>query len=255
MRLSLLALPLLALPAFAEVPVAAHLLPGWQEKDGNRIAGIRLDLQPGWKTYWRAPGEAGIPPEFDWSASDNVAGVRIHWPSPHVFSLNGMRTVGYSDGVVLPIEITPRDPSQPVSLKAHVAMGVCKDICVPVEVEFRAVLDGAGAPDGAIRAALADAPERDGRAACSVDPISDGLRVTAEVALPDTGGDEMVVIEPREADIWVSEATVTRQGGRIVAVADLVPPAGAPFALDRGAMRLTVLGDNRVVEIAGCPAP
>lgn len=256
MRSALLLALALPLPVLAEAPsVTAGLLPGWQEPGGNRIAGVRIDLEQGWKTYWRAPGEAGIPPVFDWSGSVNVAEVRLRWPAPHVFSLNGVRTVGYGDGVVWPVEIVPQDPSRPVDLRATVAMGVCKDICVPVEVSFRALLDGPGAPDGAIRAALADVPERTGRAACAVDPISDGLRVTATLAVPQTGGDEMVIIEPREPDIWVSEAKVTRQDGQITAVADLVPPDGAPFALDRGALRLTVLGDDRVIEIAGCPAP
>jgi DsbC/DsbD-like thiol-disulfide interchange protein len=250
-----LALMAAALPAGAEdLPVTARLLPGWQEQGGTRIVGLRLDLAPGWKTYWRAPGEAGIPPVFDWSGSDNLASVRLHWPVPHVFSQGGMRTIGYDGGVVLPVEITPRDPSRPVDLRASVAMGVCRDICVPVEVDLHAVLDGPGAADGAIRAALADVPERGGSADCAVEPIADGLRVTARVAVPDAGGDEMVVLEPREGDIWVSEAQVTRQGGQITAVADMVPPDGAPFALDRGAMRVTVLGDDRVIEIAGCAA-
>lgn len=257
-RASCLALSLVlpAVPAQAEPPpVEARLLTGWQEAGGNRIVGVRIDLLPGWKTYWRAPGEAGIPPVFDWNGSDNVASVRLHWPTPHVFDQSGMRTVGYDGGVVWPLEIVPHDPSRPIDLRATVTMGVCKDICVPVEVDFRALLEGPGAPDGSISAALADAPDREGRASCRVEPIADGLRVTATLAVPRAGADEMVVFEPGEPDIWVSDAELTRQGGQLVAVADLVPPQGQPFALDRSALRLTVLGDDRVFELAGCAAP
>jgi DsbC/DsbD-like thiol-disulfide interchange protein len=249
-----LSLALTAVPAMAGPPVEARLLTGWQEAGGNRIVGVRIDLLPGWKTYWRAPGEAGIPPVFDWNASDNVASVRLHWPTPHMFAQGGMRTVGYDGGVVWPLEIAPQDPSRPVHLRATLTMGVCKDICVPVEVDFRALLDGPGAPDSAISAAMADVPERTGPAACAVEPIADGLRVTATLSVPPAGRDEMVVFEPVEPDIWVSDAELTRQGGQLVAVADLVPPQGTPFALDRGALRLTVLGEDRVFDIAGCVA-
>ena len=71
---------------------------GWQMQNGHHMAGLSLQLAPDWKTYWRAPGEAGIPPLFDWSGSTNVQSVRVHWPSPVVFHLNGMQTIGYHDG-------------------------------------------------------------------------------------------------------------------------------------------------------------
>lgn len=252
-----------ALPAQATTGaeiVSVRLLPGWQREDGTRMAAIRFDLAAGWKTYWRSPGDAGIPPIFNWSGSENLAGVRIHWPRPHVFTVNGMQSIGYKNQLILPVELTPVDPAQPIGLRAEIDMGVCSDICVPATVSFAGHIPAGGQPDAAIRAALADRPATPSEAGldrigCRVEPIEDGLRVTATLALPPTGGPETVVFEPQAGAVWVSEAAVSRAGGVLSASADLVHESGAPFALNRSAMIVTVLGSDRAVEIVGCPSP
>lgn len=252
-----------AAPALATTQdevLSAELLPGWQMQNGHHMAGLSLQLAPDWKTYWRAPGEAGIPPLFDWSGSTNVQSVRVHWPSPVVFHLNGMQTIGYHDGVVLPLEVTPVDPAKPVSLRAAVDLGVCNKICMPAALQMQAELSGAGQPDAAIRAALQAEP-RSGKEAglktisCAVEPIADGLRLTAKLDLPAPGPEEIVVFETADASVWVAEAQTTRHGGTLTSVTDLVANNGAPFALDRSAVKVTVLGQGKSVEISGCPAP
>lgn len=252
-----------ALPLRAETQddvLRGRLLPGWKEADGRYMAAVSLDLAPGWKTYWRSPGDAGIPPVFDWSGSDNLGSVRIHWPAPEVIRQNGMESIGYLDRLTLPLEVTPLDPAKPVHLALNLALGVCHDICMPADLRLDADLDGPGARDGAIAAALAEAPLT-GREAgvtgvsCAVEPIKDGLRVTARLDLPPQGSEETVVFETAEPDVWVSGAVADRQGPALEATADLVPPAGQPFALDRSGLVVTVLAQGRAVEIQGCPAP
>ncbi len=256
-----------AAPALAmtqEDLLQASLLPGWRMESGHHMAGLSLELAPGWKTYWRRPGEAGIPPVFDWSGSENVAAVKVHWPSPVMFHTNGMQTVGYKGGVVLPLEVVPKVAGQPVHLKARVDMGICNDICMPAEVTVSADLDPAGGGQDGIRAALKARPASGGqgggqggvgRVSCQVEPIPDGLRLTATVEIGAQGPDEAVVIEPADPAIWVSDGVYSRAGGMLTAVSELVAPGGVPFALDRSALRLTVLGGARAVEIDGCPAP
>lgn len=253
----------LAMPAQATTQddvLAAELLSGWQTRSGTHMAALRMRLAPEWKTYWRSPGDTGIPPLFDWSRSENLQGARIHWPVPDVFHLNGMQTIGYRERVVIPVEVTPIDPSRPVVLRARIDLGVCRDICMPAVVELEALLDVPGAPDPEINAALADRPATAPEAglsgiACSVEPIEDGLKVTAVMDLPaPRSRDETVVFEPGRPDIWVAEAQSRRQGDRLVAVTEMVGPSGAPFALDRSAMTLTVLAGGEAVEIRGCPA-
>lgn len=253
----------LATPALAftqEDVMQGDMRPGWQTESGTRMTALHLSLAPGWKTYWRSPGDAGIPPSFDWSGSENLRAVRFHWPRPHVFELNGMKTVGYHDELVLPIEVTPIDPALPVRLRGTVDLGVCSDICLPASVAFDTLAEGTGGPDPLIAAALADQPVSAQAAGligigCTVDPIRDGLRLTAAIDLPHEGGEETVVFESATTGIWVSESEASRQGGRLTAAADLVPPDGAPFALDRSSVTVTVISDRQAVEIRGCPAP
>jgi DsbC/DsbD-like thiol-disulfide interchange protein len=253
----------LATPALAtqqDEVISAALLPGWQMQNGHHMAAIELQLAPKWKTYWRSPGDAGIPPIFDWSGSQNVKSVRVLWPSPTVFHTNGMQTIGYHDAVILPVEVVARDASKPVVLRAKVDLGVCKDICMPAEVAVAGALGIPGAPDARIRDALRALPISAkaaglGKIACRVVPIADGVRLTAEMSLAAQGAEETVVFEANDPAIWVSEAESDRKGGSLTASADFVASKGAPFALDRSGVTVTVLHQGGSVEILGCPAP
>lgn len=237
--------------------IRAELLPGWREPDGRHFAALHLRLAPQWKTYWRAPGDAGIPPQFDWSGSENLGRVTVHWPRPTVFDFEGMTTIGYLQDVVLPVEVEPQDPSRPMHLQARVDLGICKDVCVPAEVSMEGALPAPGAADAAIAAALAARPLDSTTggiemADCSVAEISDGLQVTARLRLPPGPAAETVVMEPG-APVWVSDSTVSRDGNLLTAVADMVPGPGQSFTLDPAALRLTVLSGSHAVELIGCP--
>jgi DsbC/DsbD-like thiol-disulfide interchange protein len=258
----LLAAALCAGPAGAfdlSAVLEAEIRPGWRTAEGTHMAALHLRLADGWKTYWRAPGEAGIPPRFDWSGSRNVTEVRLHWPRPIVFETLGQRSIGYAGELVLPVELTLRDGGQPVEVAVRVDLGVCETICVPATVILAGRLGAGGSPDPRIEAALAARPHQARAAgltgvACAVDPIADGLRVTARLDLPPLGSKEVAVFELSDATIWISEADSRREGGRLTAAAEMVAPSGAPFALDRSDLRITVLGEGRAAELRGCPA-
>lgn len=239
--------------------VSADILPGWQVADGRRMAAIRLRLAPGWKTYWRHPGEAGLPPRFDWSGSANLRAVRLIWPAPGIFLTSGLRTIGYHDELVLPIEVTPEDPAAPIALAVEMDLGICSNICVPARVDLAGIIHRDGRHDPVIEAALRARPETAeqaglSRLACRVEPIRDGLHLVAEMTLPARGADEMVAIEPGDPAIWTSDVRTVRRGDTLQAAVDLVPPAGAPFVLRRSDLVLTVISDRGAVEIRGCPA-
>ena len=236
-------------PGMAE----AEVLSGWQRPDGARMAAVRIALREGWKTYWRSPGDAGIPPQFDFAGSDNVAGVTVHWPAPEVFDQNGLRSIGYDNVVVLPLEIHPTDPSRPIRLNTELDIGICHDICVPVSVDLSADLEGPGAPDPAIHTALTEQPRPVAEgASCTVEPIADGMRVTARIAMP-PAADELALFELRSTPMWVSESVMHRDGGDLIASAEFVPDAAQPFALDQQDLRITVLSRDGAVEFNGCP--
>jgi DsbC/DsbD-like thiol-disulfide interchange protein len=118
--------------------VKARLLSGSAPSgESGAVAFVEIALEPGWKTYWRTPGDAGgLPPSFDWSKSANLAEARVAFPAPQRFTDKSGSTIGYKDGVVLPVFLTPKDPDTPISLVAGIHYGICKDICVPVEAEL-----------------------------------------------------------------------------------------------------------------------
>jgi hypothetical protein len=129
---------------------------------------------------------------------------------------------------------------------------------MPHALRFDSVIDDVQAtPTPAIAAALAQQPysakEAGVRAAhCHVTPTEDGLQIEARVNMPSAGAPEYVVIEPGPEDIWVSEARTMRRGGEVVAVSEMVHVTGGPIALDRSAIRITVLGSSHAVDIRGC---
>lgn len=236
--------------------VQVSFLPGWRLPNGNHMAGVRIALAPGWKTYWRAPGEGGVPTVITLSDASGVSGMAIHWPSPEVFHANGMRSIGYREDVVLPVEFTLTGTGE-VAIAGEIELGVCLDVCMPVTLDLAGLLPPATERVREIGMALSDRPltaaeAGAGRATCAVEPIADGLRVTVSVDLQDTGLDETLVLEHRHPDIWVSESVTRRAGGRLQAVADVVPPDHGPFALNRSDLRITVIGSRMAVELDGC---
>jgi DsbC/DsbD-like thiol-disulfide interchange protein len=108
-------------------------------------AGIEITMAPGWKTYWRNPGDAGgVPPNLDWTTSNNVAAVKMLFPAPSRLKDASGDSIGYKSTVVFPLEITPKDASQPVDLKLTVEFGVCREICVPAEAKLNLSVPVAG---------------------------------------------------------------------------------------------------------------
>lgn len=118
--------------------------------------GLEIELAPGWKTYWRSPGEGGLPPRFDWRGSINLAGVAIAWPAPKRFEIGGMESVGYSDRVILPLEARLARPGAPLGLKLALHYAVCREICMLVEANLALDLPAA-APHAGERSAHAGA--------------------------------------------------------------------------------------------------
>jgi len=235
--------------------VEVRLLPGWRTASGTHMGGIRIRLAPGWKTYWRVPGEAGLPPVLDWGRSQNLADARVRFPIPSVFETNGYRTIGYTDEVVLPIELTPLRRGQPIRIDGKLELGVCQDICMPMTVLLQGEMPVGGKSDPLIRAALANQPRRlAAQPRCRLSAISDGIRLTAELPrLPGISGAPVVMAELPDPRIWVSEAVTRRAGSVTLVEMDFVAPRGTALAFDRSALRLTVLGEGGTgVELMGC---
>ncbi len=93
--------------------------------------GLEFKMKPGWKIYWRSPGDAGFPPRIDWAGSRNVGNATISWPAPLRFTVLGLNTSGYKKEVVLPLTLRLSEPGKPVRLRAKVEYLTCAEICIP----------------------------------------------------------------------------------------------------------------------------
>src|SRR5215831_9284369 len=125
------------------------------------LGGIAFQLQPGWKTYWRNPGDSGVPPRFDFSKSENVEAVTVLWPAPLKFDDGaGGHSIGYHDQIVLPLRIVAKNADKPVTLRAEINYAVCEKLCIPVEANAELGFNSvASTEDGALFAALDTVPK------------------------------------------------------------------------------------------------
>ena len=106
-------------------------------------AGVQVRLAPGWKTYWRSPGDAGVPPQFEFAGSENVKAVAVLWPAPQRFLEDGITLIAYKGDVTFPLHVVPEDVGKPVLLRLQLAYGICEKVCIPVQGNAELVLTGA----------------------------------------------------------------------------------------------------------------
>lgn len=239
--------------------LAARLIAGSAEPDGTRMAGLRLSLAPGWKTYWRSPGESGVAPVLDWSGSRNLRTAEILWPRPHLFESFGLQAIGYEGEVVLPVRLVPEDPAQPVEIRLQADFGVCKELCVLEQVRLSEAIAPGAAPDGAseVADALAAVPAEDvsglSMTDCRISGAGPKRRLDARLHVSRPLDDPVVLIEGPET-VWISDAETRREGDELhVSAALSVAEDGA--WIDRSAVRLTVLDDTFAADIRGCSRP
>jgi DsbC/DsbD-like thiol-disulfide interchange protein len=132
-----------------------------REPDGVVLrAGVEIKMQPGWKTYWRYPGDSGVPPVFDFAASENVKSATVLWPGPVRFPDGSGNSIGYKGGVVFPLRIVPVQPGKPVTLRLNLEYAVCETLCVPAKGKAQLTLSGvAGSEEALLKSAEARVPK------------------------------------------------------------------------------------------------
>jgi DsbC/DsbD-like thiol-disulfide interchange protein len=201
-------LPLLPAPGLADTTGwtevhggAVRLITSGPIDNGQYLAGLEFMLEPGWHTYWRYPGEAGIPPQIATEGSTNVRSLDVLYPVPERYNDGFSESIVYHDGIVLPLKITPEDPGKAVSLSLDLFFGICSDICVPGDAALTLELTPSASEDELaerlIRRDLNNVPTQAGK---------DGLRIRS-VTMGETG-DALVIEadvgEAAEADLFAA---------------------------------------------------
>jgi len=219
------------------------------------LGGIAFQLEPGWKTYWRNPGDSGVPPRFDFSKSENIEAVTVLWPAPKKFDDGaGGHSLGYSDQIVLPLRIVAKHADKPVTLRADIDYAVCEKICIPVqafaELPFTSV---ASTEDSNLFAALDTVPKpanigdpnpltirdikRDGKSTVLVDVVSpEAKEVSLFVEGPTPDWSLPVPELLNDSPPGVKRFAFELEG---------LPPGANP---EGAALKLTLLGGDRSYE-------
>jgi len=198
------------------------------------LAGVEIVLADGWKTYWRTPGDAGVPPTFDWVGSANVGAIKERYPAPVRMSEAGGEVIAYKGTVLFPIEVMPKERGKPVSLKLALEFGVCRDICVPANAKLSVdILPGrAGAIPREIATALDRVPRpQQGRRKgdpelkrVTVDRDGPTPRLMIEAVFAGAGNGADVFVEAPEGIYIPLPKRLSRDAGGIVRyAADLAP--------------------------------
>jgi DsbC/DsbD-like thiol-disulfide interchange protein len=221
------------------------------------LGGIAFQLQPGWKTYWRTPGDSGVPPRFDFSKSENIEAVTILWPAPTKFDDGaGGHSLGYKNQIVLPLRIVAKNADKPVTLRAGINYAVCEKLCIPVEANAElAFASVASTEDSALFAALDTVPKpasigdpnpltirdvkRDGKSSVLVDvatPDAREVSLFVEGPTPDWALPVPTLLEP-------SPPGVKRFSFEL----DGLPPGAKPQG---AALKLTLVGGDRAYEFS-----
>jgi DsbC/DsbD-like thiol-disulfide interchange protein len=209
MKRFILPLAIVAMPGFSQAASS-----DWFETDGARLrlvtadaadadglmrGVLQIDLEPGWKTYWKDPGDAGIAPQVDVSASMNVRSAELSFPAPVRFQEGDEVSIGYVQSVALPVTFQVEDPEKFTAIDADVFLGICKEICVPVQARLSVTPGGeAGEADPAIAEGFNRLPSPASSEFGLAGTRDEGASLLADAALPNgaTGG-ELFVVTPK----------------------------------------------------------
>jgi len=222
-------------------------------------AGVEIKLDPGWKTYWRYPGDSGVPPRFDFARSTNVKSVNVLWPAPRRFVDEGGASIGYKDGVIFPVQVTPSDPSKAVTLRLKLDYAICEKLCVPAEGTAELLLANETAsqsrPLAAAEARVPTPAKLGDNAAIAVRTVRRGTvgsrdRVIVDVAAPATEAVELFAEGPTPA--WALPLPEAMSGApvglrRYGFDLDGLPPGAKA---DGAVLTLTLVAGDRAIEVA-----
>ncbi|HEY3641815.1 MAG TPA: protein-disulfide reductase DsbD domain-containing protein [Xanthobacteraceae bacterium] len=221
-------------------------------------AGIEIRLKPGWHTYWRYPGDAGVPPRFDFSGSQNVKAVEVLWPAPQRLPEAGLNTIGYERDVILPLRVIPQEAARPVTLTIKLDYAICEKLCVPAQSKAELALTGGpSAQDPRLAAAEARVPRKVALGAGQTLAVhavrrEDGggrPRVLVEVAVPAGASVDLFAEGPTEE--WSLPLPVAVNGApaglqRFMFELDGAPP-GAKY--EGALINLTAVTDGDAIEV------
>jgi DsbC/DsbD-like thiol-disulfide interchange protein len=218
-------------------------------------AGIEIKLRPGWHTYWRYPGDSGVPPRFDFSGSENLATAKVLYPAPHLLRDESGNSLGYKNGVTFPIRVTPKAPGKPVTLRVKLDYAVCEKLCVPAEGKAELTLAAGGsAQEAALAAAESRVPKQTtpAQAGLSVHRVTNAAKPLIMVDLKTPSGGPVEIFVEGPTPEWALPIPKPAPGApaghrQFGFELDGLPPGVSPKG--QFDLTFTIVEDARVLEV------
>jgi len=242
----------------AEGVHSVEFIEGWRGDDGAHYSAIRIDLEDGWKTYWRAPQGSGIPPILAVRRGGNIQDVELLFPKPNLYEEFGESVLGYMDAVTFPIVFNLENAKAETELNSRFSFAVCKDVCIPLNFSIETILS----PDqssgtSAVKTALNAGPTNPAkvglkRSSCKTTPSGTSHAVQAQFSWPFSQMPEMVVVEYPNDAYWVAPASTKMSASGLNVQSEIKYYGTGASILERNKMRISILTDDYIFEFTGC---
>ena len=234
-----------------------EILGGWEKSDGSIVYGLKISLNEGWKTYWHTPGAMGLKPQFDFEGSLNISSLNVLWPSPKMFGSSGFETIGYENEVILPIAIKALVSSDPVNLKIKGSIGICYDVCMPIEFEAQSGLKIISKEINTdLLAALTNLPLSPSdlgkkNARCSITFSPTGFKIGADIPYLEKASSSIFFsIMDYRIELSIEQPKLYNPGKTLYAVGEWRDKTN--LKINGDLITITQLDEGQVIEQKGC---
>ena len=218
-------------------------------------AGLQVQLDSPWKTYWRSPGEAGIAPSLTWRSATNLVSTDWRWPTPERFDLLGIQTLGYQGNVTFPLLLTVGDTEQPVELSGVLRLSTCTTVCLltdyPIDLSFiPANLNNDHEAAFLIDKALSQVPGPSNGSGLSVDSVGwdaqDQSLIIGATSIEDWQHTDVILDGPEDVSFSLPELRFS--GNQLQAIVKASHWIG-PVDLEQQNVNVTLVNDQQAIEV------
>ena len=223
--------------------------------DSQRIdAALEVMLEKGWKTYWRSPGESGIPPFFDFSQSSNIVDAKVRFPTPTYFNELGTEIVGYKNRVVFPIQLKVGSFGKPIVLQLRTVIGICGEVCIPVQAKISVKETGTIGPAFDVSRALTEAaaslpsnPEDELQVVSAGWNKNEPTKLSIDARVNESSKDVQLHVEGPQDWYLLPAKLIERKGNTARFLLDItdIPEDANPASTS---FRFTLVADGRGIE-------
>lgn len=192
------------------------------DAEGRRQAVLQIEPEPGWITYWREPGDSGVPPAVTVAPSGGFTLGRIDFPVPKRIDAGDLTDIGYDQAVALPLSLSGPPAGQEATLEATAFIGLCKNICIPFQAVLTVDLPANEAADADEARIVADALESLPAKASPDFAVerhaisADLKRLTLEVSLPKGAKDAQAIVTGPSGYVFFASTSASGAGGKTV---------------------------------------